>query len=86
MDPDPKIRRLLARYQAGEIHRRELFRTLNRLLGGYAAAHLFLESSGIAPGLLAAQESQKANVDSETVHYAGPAGQIEGYLARPMDS
>jgi carboxymethylenebutenolidase len=83
METPAAIARVLDRYQSGEIHRRDLFRSLNRLLGGYAAAHLFLESSGVAPGMLAAQESAKANVDSETVHYAGPAGQIEAYLARP---
>ncbi|MBI3693840.1 MAG: hypothetical protein HY238_03235, partial [Acidobacteria bacterium] len=64
-----EIARALERYESGRIERRELFRLLNRLLGGYAATHLLLESSGVAPGLLAAQESQKANVDSETVHY-----------------
>jgi len=77
-----EMARVLARYESGGMGRRELFRALNRLLGGYAAVHLFLESSGIAPSLLA-QESQKVNVDSETVHYKGPAGPLEAYLARP---
>lgn len=80
---DAKIAQVLDRYRSGRIHRRELVLSLNQLLGGYAAAHLFLESSGIASGILAAQESAMANVDSETVRYPGPAGQIEAYLARP---
>jgi carboxymethylenebutenolidase len=80
---NPEISRLVDRYQSGEISRRDLIGTLNRLLGGYAAAHLFLESSGIAPGVLSAQEAARSNVDAQTVHFTGPAGQIEGYLARP---
>lgn len=81
--PTVEISQALASYRRGEIHRRHLFRALNRLLGGYAAAHLFLESSGVAAGMLAAQESQKVNIDSATVHYPGGAGEIEAYLARP---
>jgi carboxymethylenebutenolidase len=79
----PQIESALERYRSGELNRRDLITTLNRLLGGYAVTQLFLESSGIAPGLLSAQESAQRNVDSETVHYAGSTGQIEAYLSRP---
>ena len=81
--PDAAIDELLKRYQSGRMGRRRLFQSLNRLLGGYAAAQLFLESTGLAAGAVAAQESHEAGVDSATVRYAGPAGQIEAYLARP---
>lgn len=75
--------RLVQEYENGRIDRRTLLAALSRLLGGYGAAHLYLELSGIAAGVLSAQESQRRGVDSETVRYSGPGGPIEAYLARP---
>jgi hypothetical protein len=39
MQPDAEVSRALQRFAAGEIHRRDLLRSLERLLGGYAAPY-----------------------------------------------
>lgn len=85
-----QIERTLDLYRAGRISRRELLRSLTAVTGGYAAAHLFLESSGLAQTLLSAREAQAADLQAETVRYPSPrlgsgqAGelQIEAYLAK----
>ena len=59
-------------YRRGLIDRRELLKSIIAATGGYAAAHLFLESSGMAATLISQQEAQAANVDADTVHY--PSG------------
>lgn len=55
-------------YRRGLIDRRELLKSIIAVTGGYAAAHLFLESSGLAATLISSQEAQAANVDAETIH------------------
>ena len=39
MRPQHEIARVIERYESGRIGRREMFRLLNRMLGGYAATH-----------------------------------------------
>ena len=73
-------------YQKGLLNRRELLRSLIALTGSYTAAHLFLESSGLAATLISQVESQASNVDSETVRYPSGQFQIEGYLTKPKGS
>lgn len=77
--------RIVAQYHSGRINRRDLLASLSRLLGGYAAAHLFLESTGIARGILSAQESRNNNVDSQTVHYAGQASKSKPTWLGPRE-
>lgn len=71
------------RYRHGQIDRRELLRSIIAATGSYTAAHLFLESSGLAATLLSQVESQAANVDAETVRYPSGSVQVEAYLAKP---
>jgi carboxymethylenebutenolidase len=73
----------LEAYRRGSIDRRELMKSIIAACGGYAAAHLFLESSGLAATLISAQESRAANVDADTVNYSGGAGEVQAYLAKP---
>ena len=70
-------------YRSGRISRRELLQSIIVATGSYAAAHLFLETSGLAATLISTIESQNANVDAESVKY--PSGQLEitGYLVKP---
>lgn len=70
-------------YRTGRITRRELLASITALLGGYAAAHLFLERSGLAETLISTLEAQSANVDAETVKYRSGDFDISGYLTRP---
>jgi cephalosporin-C deacetylase-like acetyl esterase len=67
----------------GNIGRRELMKSIIGLTGGYAAAQLFLESSGLAATLNSGQQAQAADVDSETVHYPSSSFNIQAYLAKP---
>src|SRR5438128_10576381 len=71
-------------YRAGRIRRRELLQSIIRATGSYAAAHLFLETSGLAATVISTIEAQNANVDAESVKYPS-SGQFEmtGYLVKP---
>ncbi len=80
---DTAIQESVARYQQGGISRREFIHSLTALLGSYTAAHLFLESSGLAATLISSSEAQTANITTETVHYSSGDIQVEGYLAKP---
>ena len=71
------------RYRQGLIDRRELLRSVIAATGSYTAAHLFLESSGLAATLISQVETQAANVDAETVRYPSGSVQVEAYLAKP---
>ena len=73
-------------YRRGLIDRRELVKSIIAATGGYAAAHLFLESSGLAATLISSQEAQASNVDAETVHYPSGDIDVQAYLARPKGS
>jgi len=71
-------------YRSGRIRRRELLQSIIRATGSYAAAHLFLETSGLAATVISTIEAQNANVDAESVKYPS-SGQFEmtGYLVKP---
>src|SRR3990172_4967321 len=71
------------RYRHGLIDRRELLRSVIAATGSYTAAHLFLESSGLAATLISQVETQAANVDAETVRYPSGSVQVEAYMAKP---
>ena len=71
------------RYRHGLIDRRELLRSVIAATGSYTAAHLFLESSGLAATLISQVETQAANVEAQTVQYPSGQFQIEGYLVKP---
>src|SRR3990167_1903393 len=74
------------RYRHGLIDRRELLRSVIAATGSYTAAHLFLETSGLAATLIFQVESAAANVTAETIRYPSGEFQIEGYLVKPRSS
>lgn len=80
---DERIEQEIERYETGKTTRRELLQSLMAITGSYAAAHLFLESSGLAATLIAQREAAAANLDTETVSYASGNIQIQAYLAKP---
>ena len=82
-DKTQQISESVESYRLGRISRRELLRSIIATTGSYTAAHLFLETSGLAATLISSIEAQNANVDAETVKY--PSGQFEitGYLVKP---
>lgn len=78
-----QISESVERYRAGRISRRELLASITAALGSYTAAHLFLETSGLAGTLISTVEAQSANVDAETVTYRSGQFDISGYLTKP---
>ena len=81
------IRKAVDLYRSGLTSRRDLLKSLIAATGGYAAAQLFLESSGLAQPIPARRdEASAANVSAETVHFASGDVQVEGYIAKPKDS
>ena len=82
-DEDQRISESLQSYRSGRIGRRELLQSIIAVTGSYAAAHLFLESNGLAATLISTIEAQNANVDAETVKYPSGRFEITGYLVKP---
>jgi carboxymethylenebutenolidase len=71
-------------YRGGAIDRRAFVARLIALTGSMAAAHLLLESSGLARTLVSEIESKQSKVSSETVKYPGAGGAaLSGYLSAP---
>ncbi len=80
----PSIEAIVDAYRARTLSRRDLLAQLIGLSGGMAAAHLMLESSGLAADLVSEVESQKAEVSSSTIQYPSENGtQVTGYLSVP---
>ena len=80
---DQTLETTVGLFRDGKLDRRGLIKSVVTLTGGYAAAHMFLESSGLAGGLISTLEAQAAGVDAETIKYASGAVQVEGYLVKP---
>ena len=75
----------VALYRDGLVNRRDLLKSIITLTGSYAAAHLLLESSGLAARLISQREAAAANVDADTVRYPSGQFQIEAYLVKPKN-
>src|SRR5216684_5852009 len=73
----------LESYRSGRINRRELLHSIIAVTGSYTAAHLFLESTGLAATLISSVEAQNVNVDAETVKYPSGRFEITAYLVKP---
>ena len=71
-----EIRNRMDEWRAGLLTRRDLLGSLLAATGGYAAAHLLLESSGLA-------QTSVGDVASETIHYPSGDVLVEAYLAKP---
>ena len=82
----PEIQESVDRYRSGAITRRDLLRSLIAATGSYTAAHLFLETSGLAATLISQREADAANVTAETVRYSSGQLQVEGYLVKPKSA
>lgn len=85
---DEQILKCVESYRSGQITRRDLLRSIIAVTGSYTAAHLFLETSGVAATLISPVEAQASNIDAETVRFPSTSGQFEiiGYLAKPKSS
>lgn len=64
-----RMETIIDAYQEGRLDRRGSMARLIALTGSMAAAHLLLESSGLAATLVSERESRQIKVSSETVKY-----------------
>ena len=72
-------------YKEGALDRRAFIARLIALTGSLAAAHLLLESSGLASTLVSEIESKQFKVSSETIKYPSAGGvSVSGYLSTPQ--
>ncbi|MBC8102028.1 MAG: dienelactone hydrolase family protein [Cytophagales bacterium] len=78
------VETIAAEYRAQAIDRRGFLTRLIAVTGSMGAAHLLLESNGMAATLLSDAESQKAKVTSTAVSFPEEAKEIlGGYLSAP---
>ncbi len=74
----------LESYCNGAIDRRSFLTRLIGITGSMAAAHLLLESTGLAQGVVGEQEAKRLNIVSQTIQYPAADGvQISGALNIP---
>lgn len=64
-----EIAEIVAAYENRGLNRRDFLTRLIAVTGSMAAAHLLLESSGLAQTVISTIESQQSQVNSETVRY-----------------
>ena len=71
-------------YRNGSLNRRSFLDHLIAITGSMAAAHLFLESTGLADTLISHVESSQVNVESNIITYPSTNETIiTGYLTKP---
>lgn len=76
---------IINEYSSGAINRRSFMARLIAVTGSMAAAHLLLESSGLAGTLISPIESRQAKVTSEAIKYVSTGGvRVDGYLSMPQ--
>ena len=81
---EKKIEEIVSEYSNNVFNRREFLSRLIAVTGSMAAAHLLLESSGLAQTVVSKIESKQSNVNSETIKYASAKDiNISGYLSVP---
>jgi carboxymethylenebutenolidase len=81
-----KIENIVEEYESGKLDRRAFIGRLIGLTGSMAAAHLLLESSGIAANLISNIESQQIKVSSENIKYLSSNNlNVDGYLSTPQN-
>jgi len=82
---EKNIETIVTDYRNRRLNRRNFFARLVAVTGSMAAAHMLLESSGLAVTLVSEVESQKARVTSTTIQYPSKGGvQVSGYLSVPQ--
>lgn len=80
-----KMETIIDEYKGGMLNRRGFLTRLIAVTGSMAAAHLLLESTGLANTLISEVESEQIKVSSETITYPSVAGvNISGYLSVPQ--
>lgn len=80
-----EIKTVIDAYEGGALDRRAFMARLIALTGSMAAAHLLLETSGLAGTLVSERESKQLKVSSEDVKYKGADGvEVGGYLSTPQ--
>jgi carboxymethylenebutenolidase len=80
-----KMETLVEEYRGGTLSRRAFMARLITITGSMAAAHLLLESSGVADTLISPIESSQIKVASETITYPSTADvNVSGYLSTPQ--
>jgi carboxymethylenebutenolidase len=79
------IEQLVDAYQGQAINRRTFLARLIATTGSMAAAHLLLETSGLADTIVSQVESQQVKVDSATITYPSTEDvKVTGYLSTPQ--
>jgi carboxymethylenebutenolidase len=79
-----RVETIVEAYRGGALDRRAFMARLIAVTGSMAAAHLLLESSGLAATLVSEIESQQSNVSSESVTFPSAGGvSVSGYLSAP---
>lgn len=80
-----RVESVVEEYRGGAIDRRAFVARLIALTGSMGAAHLLLESSGLAATLVSQVESRQSNVSSQTVAYPSAGGvSVSAYLSTPQ--
>lgn len=80
-----RMETIVEAYRGGALDRRAFMARLIVMTGSMAAAHLLLESSGLAGALVSEIESQQMKVSSETVKYKSmDNASLSGYLSAPQ--
>jgi len=75
---------LLEEYRNRALNRRAFMARLIHVTGSMAAAHLLLETSGLASTLVSEIESKQIKVASDTISYPSAVGvSVSGYLSAP---
>jgi carboxymethylenebutenolidase len=81
-----KMETIIDEYKGGAINRRSFLARLIAVTGSMAAAHLLLESTGLANGLVSEVESGQIRVSSATITYPSANGiNVSGYLSTPQN-
>jgi carboxymethylenebutenolidase len=81
-----RVKTIIREYKEGMLDRRAFMAKLIAATGSMAAAHLMLESTGLASTLISDIESRERKVSSETVKYAGANSiTLSGYLSAPQE-
>jgi carboxymethylenebutenolidase len=80
-----KIETIIDEYKGGTINRRSFLTRLIAVTGSMGAAHLLLESTGLADSLISEVESRQIKISSETITYPSAGGvNVTGYLTVPQ--
>jgi carboxymethylenebutenolidase len=80
-----KLETLIDDYQDRAINRRSFLTRLIAVTGSMAAAHLLLESTGLADTVVSKIESEQSKVNSETIAYPSTGEvMVTGYLSMPQ--